>query len=85
MFSNFISFHSAAYKGSVSDVLNRGTASGYNEMIDIEQEGLENSLIFKSKKQKLALTNTLSKSREEMEDLSSEGQRGNLVLIILKN
>ena len=33
-------------------------------MIDIEQEGLESSLIFKSKKQKLALTNTLSKSRE---------------------
>ncbi len=65
VFSNFISFQSAAYKGSVSDVLNRGTAtSGYNEMIDIEQEGLESSLIFKSKKQKLALTNTLSKSRE---------------------
>ena len=65
IFSNFISFQSAAYKGSVSDVLNRGTATnGYNEMIDIKQEGLENSLVFKNDDQKLTLTNTFSKSRE---------------------
>ncbi len=64
-FSNYLSFQSAGYKSSVSDVLNRGTAtSGYNEMIDIEQEGIENSLEFKNKKQRLSLTSTFSKSRE---------------------
>ena len=33
-------------------------------MIDIKQEGLENSLVFKNDDQKLTLTNTFSKSRE---------------------
>ena len=46
--SNFISFETTAYKGSVSDVLNRGTANnGYNEIIDIKQKGLENKLFYK--------------------------------------
>ena len=43
-FAENIFFESTAYKGSVSDVLNRGTSTNaYNEIIDIEQEGLENS------------------------------------------
>jgi len=63
--SDFISFETTAYKGSVSDVLNRGTSTnGYNEIIDIEQEGLENSFVFKDENQKLTLSSTLSKSRE---------------------
>ena len=46
--SKNISFETTAYKGSVSDVLNRGTSTyGYNEIIDIEQEGLENSFALK--------------------------------------
>ena len=64
-FSNDISFQTTAYKGTISDVLNRGTAtSGYNEIIDIKQEGLENSMVFKNNNQKLILSNTFSKSRE---------------------
>ncbi|OUX43800.1 hypothetical protein CBE37_01910 [bacterium TMED277] len=65
-FSENLSLESTAYKGSVSDVLNRGTSTfGYNEIIDIEQEGLENSLVFKNQNQKIALTSTFSKSRED--------------------
>ena len=64
-FSDFVSLESTAYKGSVSDVLNRGTSTyGYNELIDIEQEGLENSFIIKDDTQKLTLSSTFSKSRE---------------------
>ena len=63
--SKYISFAATAYRGSVSDVLNRsGSTGGYNEMLDINQEGLENSLVFKNNKQKLTLTNTFSKSSE---------------------
>ena len=63
--SDVISLESTAYKGSVSDVLNRGTSTnGYNEIIDIEQEGLENSFILKDDNQRLILSSTLSKSRE---------------------
>ena len=33
-FSNDVSFKTTAYKGTISDVLNRGTATnGYNEII----------------------------------------------------
>ena len=40
--SDHISFNSTAYKGIISDVLNRSTSTGgYNEIIDIKQEGLE--------------------------------------------
>ena len=60
-----VSFQTTAYKGTISDVLNRGTATnGYNEIIDIKQEGLENSLVFKDSFQKFTLSNTFSKSRE---------------------
>ena len=34
-------------------------------MADIKQEGLENSLVFKNKNQKIALSSTFSKSRED--------------------
>ena len=41
-FSDTLSFETTAYKGSISDVLNRGTSTyGYNELIDIKQEGIE--------------------------------------------
>ena len=63
--SNLISFESTAYRGSVSDVLNRGTSTNaYNEIIDIKQEGLENTFTFRDKNQRLVLTSTFSKSRE---------------------
>ena len=64
-FSDSISFGTTAYKGSVSNVLNRSDNSGgYNETLEIEQEGLESSITFKIENQKLELTNTLSKSLE---------------------
>ena len=63
--SDKVSLKSSAYKSSVSDVLNRSNSSGgYNETIDIKQEGLENTLNFKDENQNLSLTNTLSKSLE---------------------
>lgn len=63
--SDNIQFNSTAYRGTISDVLNRGTSTfGYNEIIDIKQEGVENSLIFNSNYQRLVLSSTLSKSRE---------------------
>ena len=61
---NFI-FKTAAYKGSVSDVLNRSNSSGgYNELIDIDQEGLESSITFDNQNQKLTLSSNFLKSRE---------------------
>ena len=64
-FSKKISFNTTAYKGSVSDVLNRGTSTnGYNEQIDIKQEGLENSFTLNLNNQKLKLYSAFSKSRE---------------------
>ena len=65
IFSDNISFETTAYRGSVSDVLNRSNSSGgYNETIDIDQEGLESGLMFKGDKQKLNLSSTFSKSTE---------------------
>ena len=65
-FSDDVSFQTTAYKGTISDVLNRGTATqGYNEIIDIKQEGLENSFVLKDNFQRLTLSNTFSKSRED--------------------
>ena len=59
------SFISTFYDSSVSDVLNRSTSTGgYNEIIDIKQRGVENSLNFKNEFQKLSLTSVFSKSRE---------------------
>ncbi len=63
--SDNISFGTTAYRGSVSDVLNRSNSrGGYNETLDIEQEGLESSFTFKNDNQRISLTNTLSKSSE---------------------
>ena len=60
-----ISFNSTFYESSVSDVLNRSTSTGgYNEIMDIKQRGVENSLNFKNEFQKLSLTSVFSKSRE---------------------
>ena len=60
------SFVSTFYDSSVSDVLNRSTSTGgYNEMIDIEQRGVENSINFKNENQQLSLTSIFSKSRED--------------------
>ena len=64
-FSDSISFGTTAYRGSVSDVLNRSNSKGgYNETLDIDQEGLESTFTFKGDNQRLALTNTFSKSSE---------------------
>ena len=60
-----ISFNSTFYDSSVSDVLNRSTSTGgYNEIMDIKQRGVENSLNFKNEFQKLSLTSVFSKSTE---------------------
>ena len=65
-FSKNFFIESTAYRGSVSDVLNRGTSTNaYNEIIDIKQEGLENSIVFKNQNQRISLSSTLSKSRED--------------------
>ena len=64
-FSHNLFLETTAYKGSVSDVLNRGTSTnGYNEIIDINQEGLESRLSFGNENQKFILSSTFSKSRE---------------------
>ena len=64
-FSDNFFIKTTAYKSSVSDVLNRSTSTGgYNEMIDIKQEGLENNLIFRNDKQKVVLFGSFTKSRE---------------------
>jgi vitamin B12 transporter len=63
--SDSISFGTTAYRGSVSDVLNRSNSKGgYNEILDIDQEGLESSFTFQDDNKRLTLTNTLSKSSE---------------------
>ena len=64
-FTDNISFESNAYKSHISDVLNRSTSTGgYNEIIDIKQEGLENNFTISGKDQKISLFNSFSKSRE---------------------
>ena len=64
-FSDNLFLETTAYKGSVSDVLNRGTSTnGYNEIIDIDQEGLESRLTLGDEDQKFILSSTFSKSRE---------------------
>ena len=58
-------FTSTFYDSSISNVLNRSTSTGgYNELIDIEQRGVENNLNFKNESQNLILTSVFSKSRE---------------------
>ena len=60
--SENISFGSTAYRGSVSDILNRSSKGGYNETLNIKQEGLESSFTYKDNDQILTLSSTLSKS-----------------------
>ena len=82
--SETISFESAAYKGSVSDVLNRSNSSGgYNETIDIEQEGLENSFTLIGENQMLNLKSNFSKSREGVEDLNLGDLNNNTLLVTM--
>ena len=46
-FSDEIFLETTAYKGSVSDVLNRGTSTNtYNEIIDIKQEGFRKIVLY---------------------------------------
>ena len=64
-FTDNLSFNSTAYRGTISDVLNRSTSTNaYNEIIDISQEGLESSFMIKGGNQKLILSSVFSKSRE---------------------
>ena len=64
-FSENISLNSTVYRSSVSNVLNRSSSTGgYNEIIDIDQEGIENNFIYRGDNQSFTLFNTLSKSRE---------------------
>ena len=75
-FTDNLSFNSTAYRGTISDVLNRSTSTNaYNEIIDISQEGLESSdkkmMIIK----KLVLSSVFSKSREWMEILNKEAEK----------
>ena len=64
-FTDNLSFNSTAYRGTISDVLNRSTSTNaYNEIIDISQEGLESSFIINDDNQKLVLSSVFSKSRE---------------------
>ena len=64
-FSNFVSLVSTVYDSSVSNVLNRSISTGgYNEIIDIEQKGFENSLSLGNESKKLSFTSALTKSRE---------------------
>ena len=61
-------FETTAYKGFVSDVLNRSTSTGgYNELIDIKQEGLENNFSFKNKNQKISFIIHFLKAEKVME------------------
>ncbi len=63
--NNNLNFNTVVYKGKVSDVLNRGTSThGYNEIIDIKQEGLESNFEIKNKNHRLLLSSVFSKSRE---------------------
>ena len=65
-FTENIFLETTAYKGSISNVLNRGTSTNaYNEIIDIEQEGLENNFFFKNDSQSIKFSSTFSKSRED--------------------
>ena len=78
-------FTSTFYDSSISNVLNRSTSTGgYNELIDIEQIGVENNLNFKNESQNLILTSVFSKSRK-MEDHNLEDQSNSLELSTLKN
>ena len=84
-FSKNIFFETTAYKGFVSDVLNRSTSTGgYNELIDIKQEGLENNFSFKNKNQKYLFIIHFLKAEKVMEGHNFEDQKYSMALIIKK-
>ena len=63
--SKNLSLSTTAYDSSVSNVLNRSTSTGgYNEIIDIEQRGLESSINIEGENQKLTISSLFAKSRE---------------------
>ena len=61
-----LSFNSTAYKSKVFDQIesNAAYSKHENELIDINQEGLENELLFKMSDQTFSIFNNFSKSRK---------------------
>jgi outer membrane cobalamin receptor len=61
-----LSFNSTAYRAKVYDQIESNTAYSKheNELIDINQEGLENELSFSGNSQRLSIFNIFSKSRK---------------------
>ena len=61
-----LSFNSTAYRAKVYDQIESNTAYSKheNELIDINQEGLENELLFNSNNQRLSIYSVFSKSRK---------------------
>ena len=61
-----LSFNSTAYRAKVYDQIESNAAYSQheNELIDINQEGLENELSFNGKNQRLSIFNIFSKSRK---------------------
>ena len=62
-----LSFNSTAYRTKVYDQIESNTAytKHENELIDINQEGLENELLFNGNDQRLSIFNIFSKSRKQ--------------------
>ena len=61
-----LSFNSTAYRAKVYDQIESNAAYSQheNELVDINQEGLENELSFNGKNQRLSIFNVFSKSRK---------------------
>tara|TARA_Y100001970_G_scaffold293809_1_gene443400 strand:+ start:2438 stop:4324 length:1887 start_codon:yes stop_codon:yes gene_type:complete len=85
-FSNYFSLENTFYKNLIKDALlydsNFKGGSGYtNSKDDLKQEGIENSLVFDNKNQKLTFFNTISSSKKI--DGSSQLNRPNSTYGIL--
>jgi vitamin B12 transporter len=65
-FSDKLSFNSTAYRTKVSDRIESNAAYSKHEnmILDINQEGLENELLFKGNNQSFSIFNNFSKSRK---------------------
>ena len=65
-FMNSLTFNSIAYRSKVFDQIESNAAytKHVNELIDINQEGLENKLLFKGNNQTFSIFNNFSKSRK---------------------
>ena len=63
---NSLTFNSIAYRSKVFDQIESNAAytKHVNELIDINQEGLENKLLFKGNNQTFSIFNNFSKSRK---------------------